>query len=92
MALTFFSKIYSILNNIKVNFYHVDHSLRKESSIEAKKLKNMLKKFNINCKILKWHGKKPATNIQAQARSKRYNLIANECKENKINFIFLHII
>ena len=86
---TFFSKSYSILNNIKVNFYHVDHKLRKESSAEAKKLKNLLKKFNINCKILKWNGKKPKTNIQSIARIKRYNLILEECKKKEIEYIFL---
>jgi len=89
LALAFFSKSYSILNNIKVNFYHVDHKLRKESSAEAKKLKNLLKKFNINCKILKWNGKKPKTNIQSIARIKRYNLILEECKKDKTNFIFV---
>ena len=89
LALAFFSKSYSILNNIKVNFYHVDHKLRKESSEEAKKLKYSLKKFNINCKILKWNGKKPETNIQSIARTKRYNLILEECKKDKINFIFV---
>ena len=89
LALAFFSKVYSILNNMKVNFYHVDHKLRKESSIEAKKLKYLLKKFNINCKILKWNGKKPKTNIQSLARTKRYNLIMEECKKDRTNFIFV---
>ena len=89
LALAFFSKSYSILNDIKVNFYHVDHKLRKESSAEAKKLKNLLRKFNINCKILKWNGKKPKTNIQSIARIKRYNLILEECKKDKTNFIFV---
>ena len=46
LALAYLSKCYSILNNVKVNFYHVDHKLRKESSIEAKKL-NMLLKFRV---------------------------------------------
>ena len=45
LALAFFSKIYSILNNIKVNFYHVDHCLRKESFIEAKKFTLILFKI-----------------------------------------------
>ena len=89
LALAFFSKSYSILNNVKVNFYHVDHKLRKESSIDAKKLKYLLKKFNINCKILKWNGKKPKANIQSIARTKRYNLIIEECKKDKTNFIFV---
>ena len=58
LALAYLSKCYSITNNIQVKYYHVDHKLRKESSLEAKKLKNLLKNFDINCKILKWTGKK----------------------------------
>jgi len=89
LALAYFSKCYSILNNVKVNFYHVDHKLRKESSIEAKKLNFLLKKFDINCKILKWSGKKPKSNIQAIERKKRYSLIYKECIKDKVNFIFI---
>jgi tRNA(Ile)-lysidine synthase len=36
LALAYFSKCYSISNNIKVKYYHVDHKLRKESSLETK--------------------------------------------------------
>jgi len=89
LALVYFSKCYSISNNIKVEYYHVDHKLRKESTLEAKKLKFLLKKFDINCKILNWRGQKPKSNIQSTARTKRYNLIYNECLKDKINFIFV---
>ena len=89
LALAYLSKCYSILHNIKVKFYHVDHKLRKESSIEAKKINFLLKKFDINCKILEWNGKKPKPNIQAAARKKRYNLIYKECLKDKTNFIFI---
>ena len=89
LALAYFSKCYSISNNIKVQYYHVDHKLRKESYFEAKKLKLLLKKFDINCKILNWTGQKPKSNIQSSARLKRYDLIYNECVKDKINFIFI---
>jgi tRNA(Ile)-lysidine synthase len=42
LALAYFSKCYSIYNKINVNYYHVDHKLRNESSLEAKKLKLLL--------------------------------------------------
>ena len=89
LALAYFSKCYSISNNIKVKYYHINHQLRKESSVEAKKLKFLLKKFDINCKILNWNGLKPKSNIQSIARIKRYNLIYNECVNDKINFVFI---
>jgi len=89
LALAYFSKCYSIYNNIKVNYYHVDHKLRKESSYEAKRLKFLLKSFDINCKILEWTGRKPKSNVQATARKNRYNLIYKECLKDKTNFIFV---
>ncbi len=89
LALAYLSKCYSILNNIKVNFYHVDHKLRKESSIEAKKLNILLKKFDINCKILTWNGKKPKSNIQSIARTNRYNIIYKECLKDKVKNILV---
>ena len=48
LSLVYLSKCYSILNNVTVKFYHVDHKLRKESSKEAKQLNFLLKKFDIN--------------------------------------------
>ena len=89
LALAYLSKCYSILNNVKVNFYHVDHKLRKESSIEAKKLNMLLKKFDINCKILTWNGKKPKSNIQSIARTNRYNIIYKECLKDKVKNILV---
>ena len=88
LALAYFSKCYSISNNARVKYYHIDHRLRAESSLEAEKLRNLLKQFEINCKILKWKGKKPKSNIQSLARKKRYDLIYKECLKNKISSVF----
>jgi len=85
LALAYLVKCYSILNNVAVKYYHVNHNLRKESSKEANKLKLYLRNFDIDCKILNWKGRKPNSNIQAIARSKRYTLISNHSLKNKIN-------
>ena len=42
LALVYLAKCYSILNNVKINFYHVDHRLRPESNLEAKKIQLLL--------------------------------------------------
>jgi len=89
LALAYLAKCYSIKNKIKVKYFIVDHKIRKESSIEAEKVKSILKKLDISCKILKWNGKKPSKNIQAEARDKRYSLLANECKKNNIKHLLL---
>ena len=87
LALAYLLKCYSLKNNKKVFYYHVDHKLRNNSSSEARKLKALLLKYSINCKILSWNGKKPKSNIQSEARRKRYQLIADNCSKNKIKHI-----
>jgi len=89
LALAFLSKIFSIKRNLKTKYYIVDHKLRTESSNEVRKVKKILNKKFIECKILIWKGKKPLNNIQALARKKRFELIIKECKKNRINNILL---
>ena len=89
LALAYLTKCYSLKNKLKVKYYIVNHKLRKESSIEAETVKKILKKIDIQCTILNWNGKKPSKNIQATARDKRYSLLANECKKNKIKYLLL---
>ena len=89
LALSFLSKVYSIKKSIKVNYFIVDHKLRKNSSKEAKFVKKLLKKLDCNLKILNWIGKKPKNNIQSIAREKRYALLINQSKKLKINNILL---
>ena len=89
LALAYLTKCYSLKNKIKVKYYIVNHKLRKESSLEAEKVKKTLKKIDIQCTILNWNGKKPSKGIQAKARDKRYSLLANECKKNNIKYLLL---
>jgi tRNA(Ile)-lysidine synthase len=85
LALAFLTKIYSIKNNVNCKYFIVDHKLRKESTIEAIKVKKILSRFNIKIEILTWHGKKPSKNIQSIARKKRYELLFSKCKKLKVN-------
>ena len=87
--MAFLAKCHSLKNKIKVKYFIIDHKLRKESSYEAITVRNILKKIDIDCKILPWNGKKPLKNIQALARDKRYFLLANECRKNNINNLLL---
>jgi len=84
LALAFLAKCYALKHGTNIKYLIVDHRLRKESSIEAEHVSLMLKKYSINCKILKWKGKKPKSNIQSIARNIRYSLLTNECKISKI--------
>ena len=89
LALAFLAKCYSLKYQVKVKYFIVDHKLRKESSSEAKNIKSILKKINVDCKILPWNGNKPSKNIQSLSRDKRYSLLSNECKKNNIEYLLL---
>ena len=89
LALAFLTKCYSLINKLDAKFFIVDHKLRKNSSKEAKLVKLFLRKFDIDCKILKWEGKKPHSNIQGIARNNRYDLLKNACKKNNINQLLI---
>ena len=54
LALSFLAKIYSIKKSLDVKYYIVDHRLRKNSSTEAKYIKQKLKNFLIKLNILTW--------------------------------------
>ncbi len=89
LALAFLSKIYSIKNKLLSRFYIIDHKLRTESTKEAKKVKRILKKYQIDAEILSWEGKKPIKKIQSTARKKRYDLLFNRCDKLGIKNILL---
>ena len=89
LALAFLSKIYSIQKNLKAKFYIIDHKLRSESTNEAKYVKKILNKFQINAEILYWQGIKPKSNIQSAARTKRFELLISKCKKLGVKHILL---
>ena len=89
LALAFLTKLFAFKNNLNPKYYIVDHKLRKESTMEALKVKKTLSSLNINSKILTVKGKKPQNRIQSFAREKRFDLLFSECKKFKINNLIL---
>ena len=76
-------------NNSKLYAVTVDHGLRVESRKEAEYVNELCKSKHIEHCILTWDGEKPKKNVELIARENRYNLIANYCKENNIDFLFV---
>jgi len=89
LSLAFLAKIYSIKKKLVSKFFIVDHKLRANSTEEAKVVRKILKRQNINAEILTWKGPKPSKNIQSLARKKRYELLYAQCDRFKINNILL---
>ena len=86
LALTALAKYYSNENKCKIYYVLIDHNLRKNSSNEARSVKKLLKKHQINLNILK-NKKLIKKNIQSEARGIRYNLLTTFCKKKKIKTI-----
>ena len=87
LALSFLTRIYSIKNSLNAKYFIVDHKLRSNSSLEAKLVQTLLKKYSISLKILNWKGTKPSKNIQSIARKERYKLLINAAKKLKIQYL-----
>src|SRR5262245_56605816 len=54
----------------------VDHGLRAGAPREAEAVRRLAKNFGVKHRTVRWTGRKPATGIQAAARSARYRLLA----------------
>tara|TARA_B100000965_G_C19502514_1_gene718119 strand:+ start:131 stop:1195 length:1065 start_codon:yes stop_codon:yes gene_type:complete len=90
LALAYLSKCYQIKNKSKnFHYIHIDHMLRDTSTKEAESLKEILKKFKIECKIIKWKKKKNTKKTQSDSRDFRLKVFDNFCKTKKINTILL---
>ncbi len=86
LALAALSKAYSYQKKINFHYVLVDHNLRKGSSLEAEKVKKLLRKKQINLRVF-LNKKKIIKNIQAEARKARYEILADYCKKKKIKTI-----
>ena len=89
-ALTLALNDFCIKNKIKIQGLTIDHGVRKNSKIEAKKVGELLKKFKIPHKILTIPPAQiPQKNIEANLREIRYEILTNFCKKNDIEFLFV---
>jgi tRNA(Ile)-lysidine synthase len=86
LALVALTKAYAYNKKVKFHYVLVDHNIRKKSNREATKVKELLKKKQINLRIF-LNKKKISRNIQAEARNTRYEILLNYCKKNKINIL-----
>jgi tRNA(Ile)-lysidine synthase len=65
----------------------VDHGLRPESGAEARAVANAAAALGFRHAILDWAGAKPATGIQAAARSARYRLMREHMRAHGVGLL-----
>ena len=71
-----------LANGPKLSVLTVDHGLRPNAAVEARQVADWAKALGLHHQVLNWSGPKPATGIQARARTARYDLMASWCKAN----------
>lgn len=67
----------------------VDHRLRKSSAVDARRVAQWAKSAGLRAHILKWAGKKPNADVEAQARDARYRLMGTWCRENGVSYLYV---
>ena len=86
LALVVLTKLYSLETNSRFYYILINHNIRRNSGVEAKKVKNLLKKFRINLLIIN-NKKKITKNIQGEARHIRYKYLVDFCKKKRISTV-----
>ena len=67
----------------------VDHGLRGESAREAALAAQWAEAAGFTAEILRWQGRKPASNVEDRARIARYRLLAGWCARHEIPNLFV---
>lgn len=80
LALALFAQRWAERRGGQVTALTVDHGLRPESAVEARRVCDWLTPLGIAHHILVWTGEKPATGVQQAARAARYALLGQRCR------------
>lgn len=71
--------------------YSVDHRLRPEAAGEVAYVVRTARDMGFSARALAWEGEKPATGVQAAARTARYRLMAAAMREDdKVELVTAH--
>jgi len=66
---------------------HVNHGLRTAADTESEYVRDLCKKLNVPCHIFRWTGEKPDSGLEAAARSARYKMMTDFCRDNGIEYL-----
>jgi tRNA(Ile)-lysidine synthetase, N-terminal domain len=84
LALSLLAQAWTVERGGQLTALTVDHRLRPESADETVEVGRRLAGFGIAHCVLVWNEPKPATGLQAAARTARYRLLCRACRERGI--------
>lgn len=68
---------------------HVNHGLRDVAEAEAQYVQDLCATRGIECHVFEWTGKKPTTGLEAAARTARYKMMTDFCRENNVDALLV---
>lgn len=89
MALAHSVQAWAKLKKATLTALIVDHTLRAESTQEARKIATWLTTKGISSAILTWQGPRPSSRIQEKARHMRYRLLMDWCQRHDVLHLFV---
>lgn len=89
MALVLLAKRWAMAHQVELVALTVDHALRSESAQEAKQVGQWMERHGISHAILTWSQDIPTANLQHEARTMRYQLLAEYCTTHDISCLWL---
>lgn len=90
LALTFLLQKFCLEKDIALTAITINHKMRKESDSEAEELAKLLRNHKINHHILKISQYQlPKSNIEANLRNLRYQLLIEFCQKNQIQVLLI---
>ena len=74
---------------LNITALHVNHGLRTAADTESKYVADLCKSLGVPCHIFYWTGDKPASGLEAAARTARYKFMTDWCHENGVATLML---
>ena len=68
---------------------HVNHGLRDVAEAEAQYVQDLCAARGIECHVFEWTGEKPTTGLEAAARTARYKMMTDFCRENNVDALLV---
>ena len=74
---------------LNITALHVNHGLRTAADTESKYVADLCKSLGVPCHVFYWTGDKPASGLEAAARTARYKFMTDWCHENGVATLML---